>query len=122
MMAGKARLFRDDEMLAEILASASPAEAKQVGRKIRNFDEAAWKAARFDIVVAGNLGKFGQNPALERFLLDTGERVLVEASPHDRIWGIGMDARDPGAMDPRAWRGSNLLGFALMEVRSRLRP
>lgn len=120
MMAGKARLFGDDEMLAQIIDAPAPAAAKQLGRQVRNFDDARWKAACFAIVVAGNVAKFGQNPALARVLLDTGDRVLVEAAPRDRIWGIGMGANNPAARDPRAWRGSNLLGFALMEARDQL--
>jgi ribA/ribD-fused uncharacterized protein len=75
---------------------------------------------RYDIVVAGNLAKFGQHDDLRAFLVGTGRKVLVEASPYDRIWGIGMAAGNPDAHRPSAWRGCNLLGFALMEVRERL--
>lgn len=121
MMAGKARLFGDAEMLAEILAAPDPGKAKSLGRKVSGFDGARWEAARFDLVVAGNLAKFEQNPALRSFLMSTGERVLVEASPYDRIWGIGLSASDPRATDPREWLGENLLGFALMQVRRQLR-
>ncbi len=120
MMAGKARLFGDADMLAEILAAASPMAAKKLGRKVRNFEDGVWKRHCFDIVVAGNFAKFGQNEALGRYLLATGDAVLVEASPRDRIWGIGMGASNPKARDPERWRGRNLLGFALMEVRARL--
>ena len=87
MMAGKARLFGDDEAHMNVLRSPSPAAAKQVGRTVRHFDEARWNAQRFDIVVQGNIAKFGQNPAMRDFLLSTGDKVLVEASPRDRIWG-----------------------------------
>ncbi|MDL5037989.1 NADAR family protein [Comamonas resistens] len=121
MMAGKARLFGDEEARLQVLASPSPAAAKQVGRSVRNFDEARWNAARFDIVVRGNVAKFGQNSAMRDYLLATGERVLVEASPRDRIWGIGMGAANPEAEQPRKWRGQNLLGFALMAARAQLR-
>ena len=121
MMAGKARLFGDTQMLEQILASTSPAEAKQLGRKVRDFDDARWKAACFDIVVEGNVAKFGQNPELAQVLLETGESVLVEAAPRDRVWGIGMGASNPEARNPAAWRGQNKLGFALMEARRRLR-
>ena len=120
MMAGKARLFNDPGMLAEILAADSPKTAKSLGRRVSNFDDQAWRQHRFDIVVAGNLAKFEQNEALGRYLLATGNAVLVEASPRDRIWGIGMGAANPDARNPERWRGSNLLGFALMEVRARL--
>ena len=121
MMAGKARLFADEEARLRVLASPSPAAAKQVGRSVRNFDDGRWNAARFDIVVQGNVAKFGQNPAMRDFLLATGDRVLVEASPRDRIWGIGMGAANPDAEQPRKWRGQNLLGFALMAARAQLR-
>ncbi|MFG2025419.1 NADAR family protein [Streptomyces sp. NPDC048825] len=120
MMAGKARLFGDDASLSAILAARSPAEAKNLGRLVRAFDEARWVAARFELVVAGNVAKFGQDPALRAYLLGTGNRVLVEASPRDRVWGIGLGASDDRATDPSRWPGQNLLGFALMEARARL--
>lgn len=120
MMAEKARLFGDDASLAAVLAARTPAEAKRIGRLVRGFDEARWAASRFELVVAGNVAKFGQDPALRDYLLATGRRVLVEASPRDRVWGIGMSASHDHATDPAAWRGQNLLGFALMEARSRI--
>lgn len=121
MMAGKARLFEDHETLTRILAAPSAGEAKKLGRLVRNFDEGRWKRACRDIVVRGNLAKFSQHPALKEHLLNTGDKILVEASPYDRIWGIGMAAITPGAENPASWRGQNLLGFALMEVREQLR-
>ena len=86
----------------------------------RNFDEGAWADARFQLVVAGTLAKFSQNAELGKYLLGTRDRVLVEASPSDRIWGIGLAADSAQAMDPEQWPGLNLLGFALMEARQRL--
>ena len=121
MMAGKARLFGDDDTLQKILAAPTPDAAKRLGRRIKPFDEARWQQARFDIVVQGNEAKFRQHPALGAYLLDTGDRVLVEASPVDAVWGIGLAATDSKAADLAQWAGLNLLGFALMEVRSRLR-
>ncbi|WP_449064886.1 NADAR family protein [Planomonospora algeriensis] len=121
MMAGKARLFGDEETAARIVAAGHPKQAKDLGRRVRGFDERTWAAARFDLVVRGNLAKFGQHPELGGFLLGTGNRVLVEASPVDRIWGIGLAADDERAGRPGSWRGLNLLGFALMEVRQALR-
>jgi ribA/ribD-fused uncharacterized protein len=121
MMAGKARLFGDVETCECILAARTPGDAKKLGREIRGFDEAAWVAARLDIVTQGNVAKFSQNAELGAFLLGTGKQVLVEASPVDAVWGIGMAATDAGAQDPRAWRGLNLLGFALMAARETLR-
>ncbi|MET9398736.1 NADAR family protein [Kitasatospora sp. NPDC002965] len=120
MMAGKARMFGDEGMLARILGAASPAEAKKLGRQVRGFDDAAWTAGRFELVVRGNVAKFAQDEALRGYLLSTRRRVLVEASPVDRIWGIGLAADDARAQEPAAWRGQNLLGFALMEARERL--
>jgi ribA/ribD-fused uncharacterized protein len=120
MMAAKARLFGDDETLPRILAAPTAAEAKNLGRLVHGFEEQTWAAHRFDLVVQGNMAKFGQDPALLAFLLGTQQRVLVEASPRDQIWGIGLGAANERATDPRQWRGLNLLGFALMEARERL--
>lgn len=120
MMAGKARLFEDEDALARILAAKTPAEAKNLGRTVRGFDDDRWAAACFELVTAGNVAKFGQDPDLRAYLLGTGARVLVEASPVDRVWGIGLAADDPRAADPRQWRGGNLLGFALMQAREEL--
>lgn len=121
MMAGKARLFGDGEAEQRAVAAGSPAAAKKVGRQVRGFDDDVWVRERFALVVEGSVHKFGQDPALRAFLLGTGERVLVEASPVDRIWGIGLARDDPRTADPAGWRGLNLLGFALMEARARLR-
>lgn len=120
MMAGKARLFGDELALAKVLSAATPGAAKAAGRAVRGYQEDIWVAHRFDIVVRANMGKFSQNPALRDFLLSTGERVLVEASPVDAIWGTGLAADDPRAEKPHEWPGLNLLGYALMEVRARL--
>lgn len=118
MMAEKARLFRDESTRAKILASSSPREHKALGRAVANFDSAAWEAACLDIVVRGNLAKFGQDPKLRAALLATGDKLLVEASPLDRIWGVGLRADDPAIHDRASWRGDNLLGEALMRVRA----
>jgi ribA/ribD-fused uncharacterized protein len=121
MMARKAELFGDTGALADVLAAGHPGEAKKIGRRVRDFDPAVWGAKCFQIVVDGNVAKFGSDPELREYLLGTRDRVLVEASPRDRIWGIGMGKNNPAAEDPRQWRGKNLLGFALMEARARLR-
>ncbi|MCX5340480.1 NADAR family protein [Streptomyces sp. R-74717] len=121
MMAAKARLFGDAESEAEAVSAKSPAQAKKVGRLVRGFDETVWERERYALVVAGSVHKFAQAPELREFLLNTGDRVLVEASPMDRIWGIGLAADDPRAENPATWRGLNLLGFALMDARAELR-
>lgn len=120
MMWRKALLFDDVSTAARVLAASSPGEAKALGRQVSGFEDAVWVSARLEIVVAGNLAKFSQDPALRSYLLGTGSRVLVEASPLDRVWGIGLAADDPRALDPSSWRGLNLLGEALMEVRASL--
>lgn len=120
MMAAKARLSGDAEAAGKILAAPHPGAAKALGRQVRGFDEQRWAQHRFGVVVAGNLAKFGQHPQLRDFLAGTGSRVLVEASPRDLVWGIGLAAGGERAGSPERWPGLNLLGFALMEVRRRL--
>ncbi|MEV1062087.1 NADAR family protein [Streptomyces sp. NPDC050263] len=121
MMAQKARLFEDAEAEQRALAAGHPSQAKKAGRLVRGFDEAVWERERLRIVVEGSVHKFASDPALRSFLLGTGDRVLVEASPVDRVWGIGLSATDEAATTPEHWRGQNLLGFALMQARERLR-
>jgi len=119
MMAEKARLFSDDYALSKILNAKDPGEAKAIGREVVGFDQLKWEESRIDIVVRGNLLKF-QIPELREFLINTKNRVLVEASPVDRIWGVGLAQDSDLINNPRKWRGINLLGFALMKVRSML--
>ncbi|MEU7752315.1 NADAR family protein [Micromonospora sp. NPDC049101] len=121
MMWRKATLFGDRATAAQTLTVTHPHAAKTLGRQVTGFDQRAWEQHRYDIVVTGNAAKFGQHPALRSYLLGTGERVLVEASPLDRVWGIGLAADHPHATDPARWRGLNLLGFALMRARAALR-
>ena len=118
MMWRKATLFDDERTAARILAAEHPKQAKDLGRQVRNFDQATWEAQRARIVVDGNTLKFSQHDDMRAFLLGTGDRVLVEASPLDRIWGIGLREDDPRATDPARWQGLNLLGFALGDVRT----
>lgn len=119
MMYQKALLFQDAEAAQEILASQNPAQVKRLGRKIQGFDEQTWRDHRTKIVFAGNYAKFTQNDELRQLLLHTGERPLVEASPFDRIWGIGYSAEKAEA-NRQKW-GLNLLGQVLGEVREVLR-
>lgn len=121
MMAEKARLFADEAMRERIITAPEPADAQMLGRHVKQYDEATWQRHRFSIVVAGNLAKFSQNPRLLAYLLGTGNKVLVEASPLDAIWGVGMMEQDPAITTPAKWKGLNLLGFALMDVRYQLR-
>lgn len=121
MMEQKAKLFEDEETRKQIMDSRKPHEIKELGRKVRGFDQELWDAAKYSIVLNGNWRKFSQNRELRDFLLSTGDSILAEASPYDGIWGIGLDASDPDACNPFKWQGANLLGFALMEVRDELR-
>jgi ribA/ribD-fused uncharacterized protein len=121
MMAEKARLFGNDEVRERILAAKHPAEAKKLGREVTGFDPQVWDEQKYDLVQAGNYQKFSQHWLLKEYLLNTGSRVLVEASPVDAIWGIGLATDHPDAMQPAKWPGQNSLGFALMEVRDQLR-
>ncbi len=121
MMTAKALLFGDTETAARIRTAPHPRAAKELGQQVRGFDERRWAERRFDLVVAGNLAKFGQHPGLRDYLLTSGDRVLVEASPLDRIWGTGLAADHEHGTSPEHWPGLNLLGFALMEVRQLLR-
>ncbi|MDW7690845.1 NADAR family protein [Flammeovirgaceae bacterium SG7u.111] len=121
MMAEKAKLFRDKTILEKILNCNSPKEAKSLGRKVKNFEGKNWIENRERIVKNGNYLKFKQNKELWKYLDGTGDKVLVEASPYDKIWGIGMKNGDKGIENPINWRGLNLLGYALMEVRDKLR-
>ena len=117
MMAQKAIVFNDKDMFKKILNAKTPKEAKEMGRKVKNFDPKIWDEKAFDIVVEGNFAKFSQNELLETFLINTHQSVLVEASPMDTIWGIGLAESDRRSRNPLAWEGVNSLGFALMKVR-----
>ena len=117
MMAEKARLFEDRNTAQAILSCKSPKEAQTLGRKVKNFSSKLWDSNKFKIVIRGNTAKFSQNSGLAAFLESTKEKILVEASPDDTIWGIGLSESHLSANIPEQWKGSNLLGFALLEVR-----
>jgi ribA/ribD-fused uncharacterized protein len=120
MMAEKARLFNDYESLNKILSAPNPGTAKVFGREVKGFNENKWVENRFNIVANASYHKFNQNSKLKDFLINTKKRVLVEASPKDTIWGIGLAETDEGINQPVRWRGLNILGFALMEARAKL--
>ena len=121
MMASKARLFGDEDTLNEIMNATTPFEYKKLGRKVKGFEPSLWDEKKLDIVVEGNKAKFEQNPELKEFLLSTDDAILVEASPYDTIWGIGMDRETALNSKVEDWKGENLLGCALMEVRDWLK-
>ena len=120
MMAEKARFCGDEKNLQNILHSTDPSEVKAFGRMVKSFDSARWAGVSFEIVVKGNLAKFGTHPDLREWLLASAPRIIVEASPTDKIWGVGLAQHDPRASQPHQWLGKNLLGFALMQVRDEL--
>ena len=121
MMAQKAVLFGDEEVLREIMNAGHPKQFKALGRKISGFKQDIWDNSCRDIVTAGTVAKFSQNSELGDYLINTKERVLVEASPYDKIWGIGMGKDNPKCENPSLWNGTNYLGFCLMEARDILR-
>lgn len=121
MMAEKARLFNNPKLVNEIIQSSNPGKAKALGRKVIGFSNTLWDQHRTDVVLSANIAKFSQNEALADFLINTDNRILVEASPVDKIWGIGLAEDDTEATNPLKWEGQNLLGFALMDVRGKLK-
>ena len=121
MMWGKARVMKDDETAALILKTPNAKDVKALGRMIKNFNQETWDASKYLVVFKVNMLKFSQNPELKRALLDTGDTYLVEASPYDKIWGIGLGEEEARKTPPGDWPGQNLLGHALMEVRDILR-
>ena len=121
MMAEKAKLFNDSETLNLIMDETDQKTIKYLGRIVKNFNSNIWDENKYNIVLKGNFAKFSQNNNLKDFLLSTNDSIIVEASPYDKVWGIGMKQDDKNILDVSKWKGKNLLGFALMEVRDMLR-
>ena len=121
MMYHKAVLFADLEVANLILEETSPSKMKALGRKVKGFSDEVWLDHREVIVKQGNLLKFGQNVDLKECLFDTGRTLLVEASANDKIWGIGLSMKNPAIADQTNWKGLNLLGKILTNVRNELR-
>lgn len=121
MMAQKAAIFQDWDSFAAIMKSKNPRDQKAIGRKVKNFDVKWWETICREIVEFGNHAKFAQNPDLLEVLLSTGDKEIVEASPYDKIWGIGLAENDPRCLDKSQWQGKNWLGECIMNVRKELR-
>jgi ribA/ribD-fused uncharacterized protein len=121
MMARKAKLFGDNDAYREIMKSKDPAYQKQIGRQVKGFEKNEWESICRQIVYDGNYAKFTQNPVMKEELMATGDMEIVEASPHDKIWGIGLHETDPRAWDKSTWKGTNWLGEAIMQVRETLK-
>ena len=113
----KAIYFNDNEVAEEILKTPDPRIVKKLGRLVKGFDTEVWNAECYDIMVDVCFEKFSQNVDLQLLLISTGDKILVEASPHDKIWGVGLHWKDDKILDEANWDGQNLLGKALMEVR-----
>jgi ribA/ribD-fused uncharacterized protein len=120
MMYSKALLFEDKETAFQLLETKEPRMQKELGRKVRNFDVSIWNSKAKNIVYKGNYAKFNQNEHLKKILLSTGNKILVEASPYDAIWGVGMSEDNPDIYDSKKWKGTNWLGEVLMQVREDL--
>ena len=121
MMHQKALLFGDVSVARMIMSATSPKEQKALGREVQNFDQTKWSKESDKIVTEINYCKFSQNPALKKLMLSVGEKTFVEASPRDRIWGIGMGENSYGVEDPYNWNGKNKLGQCLTEVSNKIR-
>ncbi len=121
MMQKKALCFGDTATADKIMATADPHDQKRYGREVNGYVDAKWAAVRYDIVLRAVIEKYRQNPDLRAKLMATGNLIMVEASPKDVVWGIGLGARDPDATRPEKWRGTNLLGKATTEAREILR-
>ena len=121
MMAKKALLFNDIKTYDKIMSLSNPYKIKALGRLVKNFDQEMWDKHKEDIVFNGNLLKFSQNKKLCKQLLATGDKEIVEASPTDTIWGIGLAKTDPAIYNKDNWKGTNLLGKAIMKVRDVLK-
>lgn len=121
LMTHKALLFGDTESADKIVNTSDPKKQKALGRLVKGFNEELWNQHKFDIMVKGLLLKFGQNESLKKQLLATGDKILVEGSPYDKIWGVGLKYDDPKILDESNWQGENLLGKALMEARKTLK-
>ena len=117
MMSEKAKLFKDEEIYQLIMKESVQDKIKKLGRQIKNFNNEEWDKNKEKIVVNGNILKFSQNEDLKNYLIETGDKILVEASKFDHIWGIGLEESNPDAKYPSRWKGQNLLGFSLMLVR-----
>lgn len=120
-MYGKALQFKDLDIAKQLETAKTPKDAKRLGRKVKGYDDEVWSDVRYEIMKEVCLSKYTRSPYHKRQLLNTGTKELVEASPYDKVWGIGMSKDDNGVEDRRNWKGENLLGKVLMEVREEIK-
>lgn len=121
MMWSKAMLFNDSETADKILNTLIPKEQKDLGKLVKGFEQTIWDNNKYQIVSNACMLKFTQNPKLLSELLNSDNKIFVEASPFDRIWGIGMREDERGVEDENNWKGENLLGYALVDTRNFIR-
>ena len=121
MMSRKAIFSGDTKINEQIMAETRPWMHKKLGRQVSNFDQAQWDIVKLHVVASGNMARFSQHPQDKEKLLATEEKMIVEASPFDKVWGIGMGVNHPDILIPEKWQGENLLGKALMNVRTALK-
>lgn len=121
IMYKKAELFEDAEMMRAVMLATTPMAAKSCGRKVSGYVDSVWVERRVELSTAGIYEKFKQNRDIRDILLGTGDAILAECAPRDKIWGIGMGVSNPAVQHPGQWRGQNILGSILMDVRRRLR-
>ena len=117
----KAIFFNDHEIAGRILKEENPAKAKKLGREVKNFDDAKWSKVCYEIMYKINYEKYFQNTRLKNILLNTGDKILVEANPKDFRWSCGLEANDPNIENKKDWPGENLLGEVLMQIRQELK-
>ena len=117
----KAVFFNDHESASKILREENPAKAKKLGREVKNFDDSKWSKVCYEIMYLINYEKYFQNTHLKNILLNTGDKMIIEANPKDTRWGIGLSAKDDRVLDESQWQGENLLGKVLMELRKDLK-
>lgn len=119
-IATKATLFKDDEALKTIMGTDDPSVQKRAGRLVKNYDDQKWTQTRYLAMQLAVLGKFSQNIELQKILLRTKNKIICEASPYDKLWGIGIGVDHPDILDESKWQGENLLGKVLMDIREKL--
>lgn len=120
MMYRKALLFKDEEAAERVLSCKDPRDQKAIGRTIRGYNDEEWDKVKFDIVAENNYLKFSQNPGWKELLIFTDGYELVEASPYDKVWGVGLGEDNPLILDENNWNGENLLGKAIVDARDKI--
>ena len=120
MMYQKAICFNDTKTASEILRTSDVGHIKALGRMVANYNENYWNGVRQIIIYEGLLAKFSQNQNLAKLLIDTKNALIAECAVNDLIWGIGLSLENPDRLHPKKWKGKNLLGYALMMVRTKM--